>query len=373
MTSRIPAVFMRGGTSKGLFFQVHDLPQDPLELDSVLLQAIGSPDPYQRQLNGMGGGVSSLSKAAIVAKSARVDADIEYTFAQIAVDKPVVEYAANCGNLSSAVGPFAVEKKLIDAPDGQLRVRIFNTNTKKIIHATFDVSGGLAVETGPLEIAGVAGTGAPIKLEFLDPGGSAASCFVPTGHVIESVKLTDGRMIETSMLDAANPMMFVRASDFGIDATEPPEVLESRPGFLETLESLRRRGALRMGLARSNGDVSMSIPKIGLIGRPSAFRALDGRTFGANASDIAIRMLSMGRVHRAVTLTGAMCLAAACKLPDSVPHRICAPIVGKVRISHPSGIIDVDADVAHEIRQVRSTSVYRTARRLMEGHVLLAR
>ena len=213
MTQReITAAFMRGGTSKGVFFTAGKFPEQRHDRDPLLLQVLGSPDPYGRQLNGMGGGLSSLSKAAIIGPPSRPDADVDYTFAQIAVGAPIVEYDANCGNLSAAVGPYAIDTGLITRPDGDALVRINNTNTNKIIHARFAVHDGRAVVNGDFAIPGVAGNGAPIRLEFLDPGATLTAGVLPSGAATDTL-IVDGTAIEVSMVDAGSPVAFVAAAD----------------------------------------------------------------------------------------------------------------------------------------------------------------
>jgi 2-methylaconitate cis-trans-isomerase PrpF len=310
----VRAVFMRGGTSKGVFFHASDLPEDAAERDALLLAALGSPDPYGRQLDGMGGGLSSLSKAAVIGPPTRPDADADYTFAQVAVDAPVVDYGANCGNLSSAVGPFAVDEGLVDAADGQAVVRIHNTNTGKVIHAHFEVRDGRAVVAGDFALPGVAGTGAPIRLEFLDPAGSRTSALLPTGSPADVLDVAGldvagldvaglGR-VRVSMVDAANPLVMVAAGDLGLAGAEHPDVLEAVPGVMAALDALRRAGGVAMGLGASPPEVPLSTPKVAVLSAPQEFVSLDGATYGAGSHDLGVRMVSMGRVHRAVTVTG---------------------------------------------------------------------
>jgi 2-methylaconitate cis-trans-isomerase PrpF len=371
----IPAVFYRGGSSKGLFFHARHCPRDPAALERMLLSALGSPDPYGRQLDGMGGGTSSLSKAVIIGPPTHPDADVDYTFAQVAVDRPVVDWGANCGNLSSAVGPFAVDEGLVRAADGEALVRIHQVNTKKIIHARFPVRNGKAVTAGDAAVDGVAGTGAPIALDFLDPGGTVTSSLLPTGQVVERVEV-DGRIFEMSLVDASNPVAFVAAEDAGLTGSEHPDAIEGNREAMTLLDRLRRAAGVRMGLGSTPDGVGLANPKIALVSAPAPFVTLDGRTVSGEAQDIAIRMLSMERAHRAVTLTGAMCLAVACRIKGSLPHRLCSRDAGTqaIRIGHPSGIVAAGATVfpRGEGWHVESGRVYRTARRLMQGEVVVA-
>ncbi|HZB57971.1 MAG TPA: PrpF domain-containing protein, partial [Actinomycetota bacterium] len=320
----VPAVFMRGGTSKGLFFHTGDLPADPGERDRLLLAALGSPDPFGRQLDGMGGGISSLSKAAVIGPPTRPGADVDYTFAQVAVDRPVVDLGANCGNLSSAVGPFAVDQGLCPRPDGPALVRIHNTNTGRLLQASFAVRDGRAETRGELAIPGVAGTGAPVRLDFLDPGGARTGRLLPTGRPVDEVDLDGAGRFRLSLVDAANPAVFVAAAALGLDGTESPDELEARPEVMALLDRLRRRAGVLMGLAAAPGAVELANPKIAVLSPPRPFRTLDGRLVAAADHDVGVRMLSMERAHRAVPVTGALCLGVACRVAGTVAQEVAA-------------------------------------------------
>ena len=242
----LQAVFMRGGTSRAVMFHARDLP-DRAEWDPIFLAAMGSPDPNGRQLNGMGGGISSLSKVCVLAPSDRADADIDYTFAQVQIRDPRVDYRSNCGNMSSAVGPFAVDEGIV-RPNGDIAtVRIFNTNTQKIIRSTFPLEDGHAATDGDLAIPGVAGTGAPVRLDFLAPGGATTGRLLPTGKPMDRLDVPGIGPIEVSMVDAANACVFVRAQDLGLSGRELPEELERDPALLERLQSIRRASLDRHG------------------------------------------------------------------------------------------------------------------------------
>ncbi|MGD9846675.1 MAG: PrpF domain-containing protein, partial [Variibacter sp.] len=237
---RIKASFMRGGTSKAVMFRQSDLPRDRAEWDDIFLSLMGSPDPNGRQLDGMGGGVSSLSKVCVIGPPSRPDADVDYTFAQISIRDASVDYSANCGNMSSAIGPFAVEEGLAKAPrDGEAVVRIHNTNTSKIIVSRFTMTDGLAEVDGDLALDGVAGTASSIRLEFTDPGGTRTGKLLPTGHAVDTLALPDGTTIQASMVDAANPCVFVRAADVGKKGIELPDALEGDRAFLDRMEAIR--------------------------------------------------------------------------------------------------------------------------------------
>ncbi|OZC73992.1 PrpF family protein [Rhodococcus sp. 06-462-5] len=366
-----PAAFVRGGTSKGLFFDEADLPADPSDRDALFLSALGSPDVYGRQLDGMGGGLSSLSKAVTVAPSTRPGIDVEYTFAQISVDKPIVDYAANCGNLASAVGPYAVDQKMVAAADGPVSVRIYNTNTSKVIVAHFDVLDGMARTDGPLAIPGVSGTGAPVKLEFLDPGGARTGRLLPTGAATDHLTTSAGP-IEVSLVDATNPVVFVRADSVGLSGHESVAELEATSAALAVLDELRRQAAVAMGLCDRPEDAPLSNPKIAIIAGPRDYVTLSGMPVDSSTYDISIRMISVEQVHRAVTVTGALCTAVAQQIPDTLVARIAEPRREQLRVGSPSGVFDVAADVAVDdggVLQARSATLYRTCRRLMQGSV----
>lgn len=370
----IPSIFYRGGSSKGVFFDRAKLPADRDAIAPILLQVLGSPDAYGRQLNGMGGGVSSLSKAVMLSRSTRADADIDYLFAQVAVDKPIVDWGANCGNLSSAVGPCAIELGLIAPGDGEALVRIYQVNTDKIIHARFAVAGGLPVTQGDFAIGGVSGSGARIALDFLDPGGAATRGFLPTGAACESLETESGERFTVSMVDATNPVVFVEAAALGIAGSEDPDTLEAVPRLMERIDAIRRAAGVRMGLSDTPGAVGLGNPKVALLAAPAPFVALDGRSYERASHDLTVRMVSMERIHRAVTLTGAMCTAAACHVEGTLAQALCGGARGEIRLGNPSGILPASAQVTRQGDgwHVAKTTAYRTARSLMRGEVSIA-
>lgn len=362
----IPAAFVRGGTSKGLFFEARDLPPLRRDRDPFLLAAMGSPDPYGRQLDGMGGGLSSLSKVVIVGPSRRDGIDVEYTFAQIVVDQPVVDYGANCGNLASAVGPYAVDQGIVDRADGPATVRIHNTNTDKVIEAHFEVRDGCARVDGNFTIPGVSGTGAPVKLDFLDPAGARTGRLLPSGAPIDELSI-DGVPFTVSLVDATNPVVFVAAASCGLLGSESVAELEARPATLALLDQIRRRAAVAMGLCERLDDAPMSNPKVAIVSAPADYSTLDGAAVLATDHDLGMRMISVGQVHRAVTVTGALCTAVAQQVPGTLVADIVPGDVDGLRIGSPSGVFTVDADV--DGLEVRSASLFRTCRRLMQGSV----
>jgi len=394
---RIPAVYMRGGTSKALLFRESDLPADRGERDAIFLAAMGVPDPYGRNLDGMGGGLSSLNKVCIVGPPSRADADVDYTFVQLGIADAVADYGGNCGNMSSAIGPFALEEGLVspasvlNPSQDEAAVVIHNTNTGKLIRARFPVEAGLLAPDGPFALDGVAGAAAPIRLEFLEPGGAKTGKLLPTGNavdVLEVGKLRSSRAqsrdaragrgvstaldtngswlerIEASLVDAANPCVFVRAADVGKTGAELPGELEADREWLALMEAIRLAGASAMGLPHV-----ASIPKVAMLAAPAATALLSGETLPAEAHDIAVRMISVGQPHRAVPITGAVCLAVAARVPGTIAQALCTAPAGPIRIGHASGTTTVDAAVAGE--HAEYGAVYRTARRLMEGSVVV--
>jgi len=371
--TRIPAAFIRGGTSKGVFFHARDLPADHDAWDQIFLQVIGAPDPYRRQLNGMGGGISSLNKVMVVAPSDRDDADVDYTFAQVAAADAIVDYSANCGNLSSAIGPFAIDEGLIEAEDGDNLVRLYNTNTAKIIHARVPVAGGRTEIDGDFELQGVAGTGARLQLDYLDPGGAGTGKLLPTGNLRDTLEIEGDGAYDVSLVDAATPMVYVEAAAVGATATESPTELDAEAALKDRLERLRRAGAVSMGLANRPEDAAMASPRVAMLAPPVDFTSLSGATVAAADQDITVRVISSGDAHRASPLTSAMCLAAACRIDGTIAHALARENAGDLRIGNPSGVLEVGAEVVRENGQWRaiSTRSYRTQRRLMEGAVLV--
>lgn len=373
---RIRAVFMRGGTSNGLVFHDRDLPPPGAVRDAVLLAAMGSPDPNMRQLDGMGGGISSLSKVCIVGPPSHPQADVDFTFAQVGIDTALVDYGGNCGNMSSAIGPFAVEEGLVPAPDnGEAVLHIHNTNTGKLITARFPVQDGLPVTGGAFALDGVAGTAAPIRLDFLAPGGSRTGALLPTGNAVDQIELPDLGPVEVSLVDAANPMVFVAAESLGLTGTEMPDVIGADAALLQRMEAIRRRASVMMGLAADEDAAArlMSIPKIALLARPQNAVTLSGQSLGPDDADLTARALSMGQPHKAIPLTGALCLAAAIRVPGSIPARLAAGAGDTIRIAHPSGTISVEAVADMDGGQItiRHATVLRSARRLFEGYVCI--
>ncbi|MFQ5565437.1 MAG: 2-methylaconitate cis-trans isomerase PrpF family protein [Paracoccaceae bacterium] len=371
-----PAVFMRGGTSKGLFFCADDLPRDPAARERFLLRATGSPDLNGRQLDGMGGGVSSLSKVMIVSRSGREGVDVDYDFGQIAIGEPVIDRKANCGNLSSAVGVFAVEAGLVSPPDGEAVLRMFNVNTGKRVDCVLQVSGGHARVHGDCAIAGVAGTGAPIRLNFLEPGGAGTGTLLPTGAPVDMLELPDGTSVAASIVDATNIYVFVRAADMGLTGTELPAAIRSKLAVISRFEAIRGAAAVKAGVAASARQAtraSPATPKVAMVAAAADAPTLSGDRLRADECDIQVRMISMGTPHLAIPLTGALCTGVAAQVPGTLVQECTRPVVAgeAFRVGHGSGVLPVEAVVSRRGDGwiAECASVYRTARVLMEGRV----
>jgi 2-methylaconitate cis-trans-isomerase PrpF len=381
MQERWRAVFVRGGTSRALVFRGEELPADPARRDQIFCAALGSPDPYGRQLDGLGGGVSSLSKVAVVSSPGAPDRDVDYTFGQVDVRRAFVDYRGNCGNISSAIGPYAVDERLVAAAGPAAVVRIFNTNTRKLIVARFPVHDGEAAVDGDFAIPGVPGTGARIALDFRDPGGAVTGRLLPTGRARDELAvagLPGVGALEASIVDATNPVVFVRAADLGLTGTEPPGAVDADPELGRRLEAIRAAAAIRIGLASNAADAaarSPAVPKIAAVAPARAFTTLSGEAVPEGDVDLVGFVISMGRAHRAFALTAAMCLAVAAQIPGTVVAEAAgspARAAGRdLRLGTPSGVLPVGAAVEPDGAgyRARSVRVYRTARRLMEGWV----
>jgi len=366
---------MRGGTSKAIMFHEHDLPAERDEWAPLFVAAMGSPDPYGRQLNGMGGGVSSLSKVCVLALSTRSDADVDYTFAQVMIKETRVDYRSNCGNMSSAVGPFAVDEGLLVTEGDVTTVRVFNTNTQKIIHSTFAVEDGVTRYDGELAIPGVGGSGSPIRLDFMAPGGATTGALLPSGHVTDQLDVPGLGAVEVSLVDAANAAVFVRACDVGLTGVELPDELDSRPDVLALLEAIRRAASVRMGIAPDvqSAAAITSVPFVCVVSPRADSSSVSGEAINASEVDLVARVISSAQPHRALPLTISLCTAVAARLSGSVVAQLLASSsgAGTLRLGMPSGVLNVDADVAYENDEwiARAGTFYRTARRLFDGRV----
>ena len=370
---RIPAVYMRGGTSKGVFLRPEGLPADTAARDRLLLRIIGSPDPYGKQIDGMGAATSSTSKVVLISKSARPDCDVDYLFGQVRIDAPLIDWSGNCGNLTTAVGPFAISEGLVEAPrDGVALVRIWQANIGKKILAHVPMRGGQVVEEGDFELDGVTFPAAEIRLEFIDPGAEGA--MFPTGSVIDVLKI-ENKTIEATLINAGNPTIFVAASSLGLRGTEMQDDVNGDAALLDRAEAIRAHGAVAMGLAATTEEATARrrhTPKLAFIAPPAGYTSSSGRKIDAGSIDMLARILSMGVLHHAMTGTGGVAIAVAAAIPGTLVQRTARPNVeGRIRFGHPSGILSVGAQAREEGGQwvVSRALMSRSARRLMEGWV----
>lgn len=379
---RIPAVYMRGGTSKGVFFLAEDLPSDPAQRERLLLRVIGSPDRYGKQTDGMGGATSSTSKIVILSKSDRPDCDVDYLFGQVAIDAPVIDWSGNCGNLSTAVGPFAIDAGLVGAPaDGTAVVRIWQANIGKRILSHVPMTDGAVQEIGDFALDGVTFPAAEVKLEFLDPaaddgdGEGAGGAMFPTGNRIDALEVPGLGMIEATLINAGNPTVFVDAARLGLTGIELQKDINGNAKVLALAEAVRSRGAVAMGLVKTPQEATDKrphTPKLAFIAKPTGYTASDGKSVTSDAIDLLARIFSMGVLHHAMTGTGAVALAAAAAIPGTIVSRVApAGADGRVRFGHPSGVLSVGAEAREEAGQwvVKKVMMSRSARRLMEGWV----
>lgn len=373
MHYKVPCCIMRGGTSRGLYILEKDIPPAGPERDALLLRLMGSPDV--RQIDGLGGATSVTSKAAILAPSRREDADVDYTFAQVSVDKPIVSYAGNCGNISSGVGPFAIECGMVKAVPGETTVRIYNTNTKKIITATVQTPGGSVTYDGDFFLAGVPGTAAPVKLAFRDPAGSVTGKLLPTGHPKDTLSVPAFGQIEVSIVDASNPLVFVRASDLGLTGKELPPRINGDPALLELLESIRGEAARLLGFVAEAGESAVKspgVPKLTLITPPADYVTGEKQNIGQREIDLLGRMMSMQKAHETYALTGAICTMCAACIPGTLVWEAAGARAARdeLRIGHPGGVLRVGIDCTLDPEgtlRIREAYSYRTARMLMRG------
>ena len=379
MQRRVRAVVMRGGTSRAVFFHREDLPADPELRDRVILKIYGGGDPYGRQIDGLGGATSVTSKTAIIGPPSAPDADVDYTFGQVSVGTALIDYGGNCGNISSAVGPFAIEEGLVRATGPMTQVRIWQTNTRKRIIAHVPTMGGLPQVEGEYAIDGIPGAGAMILLEFLNPGGSMTGRLLPTGRPTDTLAVPGVGTVIVSLVDAANPVVFVRPADLGLTGLETADRVDGDPELLSRIEAIRAHAAVRIGLARAASEAtgrSPGVPKIAFVTGPASYAASDGRVVTGAQIDLAGRIMTMGRLHRAYALTGGVCTAVAAQIEGTLvsgASRVAGPGERTVRIGHPSGVIEVGVDVRHSggTWSVEKVTTRRTARRLMEGAALI--
>ena len=368
----IPCRLYRGGTSRGLFFHDLDLPFPRDVRERILLRAFGSPDA--RQIDGVGGGSAQTSKAMILGPASEgEDADVAMLFAEVSVNRPIVDWGGNCGNMTSAAGVFAVEAGLVVPQEPETLVRIVSRNTGLRVRARIPVRDGALRSEGDYHIPGVPGTAARIDLEWLDPGGSAGKGLFPTGSPRDELELADGVTISVSVVDAANPVVFCEASSVGLAGTELPAEIEARADVVAKLESIRSLAAERIGIAPRElaSKKSPGLPKVAVVGAPAPYRTSRGTDEPAESHDLLARMMAMGAAHRSFSVTTAIATAAAASLPGTIVPRPSTD--GRVRLGHPYGVMDVGIvmDPSSVPPRVVSATVGRTARLLISGYVHL--
>lgn len=382
---KIPATYMRGGTSKGVFFRLQDLPdaaqQPGVARDKLLMRVIGSPDPYGKQIDGMGGATSSTSKTVIVAKSTKPGHDVDYLFGQVAIDKAFVDWSGNCGNLSAAVGPFAISGGLIDAsriPDnGVVTVRIWQANIGKTIVAHVPITNGQVQETGDFELDGVTFPAAEVQLEFLDPAAEeegAGGAMFPTGQLVDDLEVPGVGTLKATMINAGIPTIFVNAEAIGYTGTELQDAINSDAEALKKFETIRAHGALRMGLIKSLDEIAtrQHTPKVAFVAKPQPYTASSGKRVEAGDVDLLVRAMSMGKLHHAMMGTAAVAIGTAAAIPGTLVNLAAGGGErNAVRFGHPSGTLRVGAEASEENGEwtVKKAIMSRSARVLMEGAV----
>lgn len=379
--SRIAATYMRGGTSKGVFFLLQDLPKDAQQAgafrDQLVQRVLGSPDPYGKQIDGMGGASSSTSKVAIVSRSTCPEHDVDYLFGQVSIDTPFVDWSGNCGNLTSAVGAFAIARGLI-APehmqaDGTQTVRIWQANIQKTIVAHVPVRNGSLQETGDFELDGVAFPSAEVLLDFIEPTLEGDGPLFPTGHTIDVIDVPGIGAIETTLINSGIPTVIVSAASCGYTGTETQADINQNPVALQKLESLRAHAALKMGLIPDlqQAVIRQHTPKLVMIAPASNYTTASGRVVQKDELDLLVRAISMGKLHHAMMGTAAVALATAAAIPGTLASRLMHGPASSIRLGHPSGLLRVGAEVCHNAKgwSVTLATLSRSARILMEGWV----
>ena len=382
---KVPATYMRGGTSKGVFFRLQDLPEAAQEpgaaRDALLLRVIGSPDPYGKQIDGMGGATSSTSKSVIISKSTRPEHDVDYLFGQVSIDQAFVDWSGNCGNLSAAVGPFAISNGLVDPSrlpkDGIATIRIWQANIQKTIIAHVPMTNGAVQETGDFELDGVTFPAAEVQLEFMDPAAEeegAGGAMFPTGQLINDLEVPGVGLLKATMINAGIPTIFVNAEAIGYTGTELQEAINSDPKALAMFETIRSYGALRMGLIKDISEAAkrQHTPKVAFVAAPKEYVSSSGKVVKAGDVDLLVRALSMGKLHHAMMGTAAVAIGTAAAIPGTLVNFAAGG--GErtaVRFGHPSGTLRVGAEAAQEAGEwcVKKAIMSRSARVLMEGWV----
>ncbi|SFR40364.1 2-methylaconitate cis-trans isomerase [Marinobacter gudaonensis] len=378
---RIPATYMRGGTSKGVFFRLQDLPeaaQVPGDArDKLLLRVIGSPDPYQKQIDGMGGATSSTSKTVILAEPTVPDHDVDYLFGQVSIDKPFVDWSGNCGNLTAAVGAFAINSGFVAQDripeNGTCTVRIWQANIKKTIVAHIPITNGEVQETGDFELDGVTFPAAEVQVEFMDPADGEGAMF-PTGNLVDDLEVPGVGTLKATMINAGIPTIFVNAEDIGYTGTELQDHINSDPQALARFETIRAHGAVKMGLIQNIEEAAnrQHTPKVAFVAKPSDYVSSSGKHIGAGDVDVLVRALSMGKLHHAMMGTAAVAIATASAVPGTLVN-LAAGGGDRTHVTfgHPSGTLRVGAEAKQVDGQWTATKAImsRSARVLMEGWV----
>jgi 2-methylaconitate isomerase len=382
---KVPATYMRGGTSKGVFFRLQDLPADcqvpGAARDKLLLRTIGSPDPYGKQIDGMGAATSSTSKTVILSKSSRPDHDVDYLFGQVSIDQPSVDWSGNCGNLSAAVGPYAVSNGLVDASripkNGVVVVRIWQANISKTIISHVPITDGAVQETGEFELDGVTFPAAEVKLEFMDPAAEeegAGGAMFPTGNLVDDLVVPGVGTFKATMINAGIPTIFVYAESIGYTGTELQDAINGDPKALAMFETIRAHGAIRMGLIKDLSEAAkrQHTPKIAFVAKPKDYAASSGKAVASKDIDLSVRALSMGKLHHAMMGTAAVAIGTAAAIPGTLVNLAAGGGTRtEVRFGHPSGTLRVGAEANQENGQwvVTKAIMSRSARVLMEGWI----
>lgn len=367
---------VRGGTSKGIFIRENELPLDPKERDAVIRAVFGSPDI--RQIDGLGGADVLTSKLAIIGPSSREDADVDYTFAQVSFETDKVDYNGNCGNISSAVGPFAIDEGIVRATGDMTRVRIHMKNTGKILTAEVPTENGNSREAGDFRIDGVPGSGARITLDWSDTAGGLTGKLLPTGRVKDVLEV-DGKPYEATLVDAGNPLVFVKAEALGMKGKESPSEIENNASLMQLIEKIRGQAAVLFGLCEKPEQAAAETPYnpfFAIVSKPQDYVAMNGESVRKEEIDLVSRLLFMLRMHKAYPITGTVATAVALRIPGSVVWDVLketAKDKKEIYIGHPSGRIPVESEVTvnGDAIEIKKVGVYRTARRIMDGRVYL--
>ncbi len=374
----IRCCIMRGGTSKAVFLLKNDLPADETLRDKIILRIFGAPDV--REIDGLGGADTLTSKLAVIGPSTRNDCDVDYLFGQVSMVEPLIDYVGNCGNISSAVGPFAIDEGLVEAVEPATAVRIHQVNTGRVIIAEVPVKGGKAEVEGSHSILGVPGTGAKIMLDFADSAGSITGKLLPTGRVTDILDVAGLGKIEVSLVDAGNPLVFIRAADLGLKGDETPQVIDSDAALLEKIEKIRSFAAQKIGVVSDWRKATRErpyVPFVALCAPPVSYHDwITGRTVDRDSIDLSVRLLFMQKMHKTYPVTGAVCTAAAAMIPGTIANQTARQGVierGAVRIGHPAGVMVPTGSVEKDdgVFVLKKAAVDRTARCLMKGYAFV--